>query len=129
MTSYQHDGAGPLSRRLVLGLLGSIPAAAGAAVATGGSAQASTAGCGQPPVPPPKALQQRIPSQLNMTGYGPDIRIVSDRVVFGHTGGAAGETTDIDIYPDLDWVAVILSNYDISNQVASLIELQDQLIT
>jgi len=28
-----------------------------------------------------------------MTGYGPDIRIVNDRIVFGHTGGAAGETT------------------------------------
>ena len=43
MTSYQHHGAGPLSRRLVLGLLGSIPVAAGAAVATGGSVEASMA--------------------------------------------------------------------------------------
>jgi CubicO group peptidase (beta-lactamase class C family) len=57
MTSYQHHGAGPLSRRLVLGLLGSIPVAAGAAVATGGIAEASTAAGGQPPAPPPKALQ------------------------------------------------------------------------
>jgi CubicO group peptidase (beta-lactamase class C family) len=79
---------------------------------------------GKVPLPP-----QRVPSQLDMAGYGPDIRIVSNQTVFGHTGGAAGETTDIDIYPDLDWVAVILSNYDISNQVASLIQLQDQLIT
>lgn len=78
---------------------------------------------GKVPLPP-----QRIPSQLNMVGYGPDVRIVNDRIVFGHTGGAAGETTDIDIYPDLGWVAVILSNYDISNQVGSLIRLQDQLI-
>jgi CubicO group peptidase (beta-lactamase class C family) len=79
---------------------------------------------GKVPLPP-----QRIPSQLNMTGYGPDIRIVNDQIVFGHTGGAAGETTYIGIYQDLDWVAVILSNYDISNQVGSLIQLQDQLIT
>jgi CubicO group peptidase (beta-lactamase class C family) len=79
---------------------------------------------GKVPLPP-----QRIPSQLNMVSYGPDVRIVNDQIVFGHTGGAVGETTDIDIYPDLDWVAVILSNYDISNQVASLIKLQDQLIT
>ena len=41
----------------MLGLLGSIPVAVGAAVATGESAQASTAGCSQPPVPPPNALQ------------------------------------------------------------------------
>ena len=79
---------------------------------------------GKVPLPP-----QRVPSQLNMAGYGPDIRIVNDWTVFGHTGGAAGETTDIDIYPGLGWVAVILSNYDISNQVGSLIQLQDRLIT
>jgi CubicO group peptidase (beta-lactamase class C family) len=79
---------------------------------------------GKVPLPP-----QRVPSQLNMVGYGPDLRIVSGRIVFGHTGGAVGETADIDIYPDLDWVAVILSNYDIANQVAALIRLQDQAIT
>jgi len=79
---------------------------------------------GKMPLPP-----QRTPSQLTMVGYGPDIRIVNDQTVFGHTGGAAGETTDIDIYPDLDWVAVILSNYDIANQVGSLIRLQDEFIT
>jgi hypothetical protein len=62
---------------------------------------------------------QRIPSQLNMAGYGPDIRIVNDQIIFGHTGGAAGETADIDVYPGLDWVAVILTNYDSSNQVGS----------
>ena len=56
-------------------------------------------------------------------------KVVNDQIVFGHTGGAAGETTYIGIYQDLDWVAVILSNYDISNQVGSLIQLQDQLIT
>jgi CubicO group peptidase (beta-lactamase class C family) len=72
---------------------------------------------------------QRVPSQLNMASYGPDVRIVNDQIVFGHTGGASGETTDIDVYPGLDWVVTILSNYTISNQVGSLIQLEDQLIT
>jgi len=79
---------------------------------------------GKVPLPP-----QRIPSQLNMTGYGPDIRIVNGRTVIGHTGGASGETTNIDSYLGLGWVTAILSNYDISNQAGTLIQLQDQLIT
>src|SRR6266852_3635866 len=55
MTSYQQDDAGPLSRRLVLGLLGFVPVAA--VVAARGSAEASMAGCGQLPVPPPETLR------------------------------------------------------------------------
>jgi CubicO group peptidase (beta-lactamase class C family) len=87
-------------------------------------AYASLMTSGKVPLPP-----QRIPSELNMAGYGPDIRIVNNQIIVGHTGGAVGETADIDIYPGRDWVAVILSNYDSSNQVGSLIKLQDQLIT
>ncbi len=87
-------------------------------------AWASPMTTGKVPLPP-----QRVPAQLNMVCYGPDMRIVNDRTAFSHTGGAAGETADIDIYRDLDWVAVILSNYDASNQVGALIQLQDQLIT
>lgn len=87
-------------------------------------AYASLMTSGKVPLP-----RQRVASQLNMTGYGPDLRVVNDRVVFGHTGGAAGETTDIDIYPDLGWTAITLSNYEISNQLGALIQLQDQLIT
>jgi CubicO group peptidase (beta-lactamase class C family) len=83
---------------------------------------------GKVPLSPQQARDQP-PSQLDMVGYGPDIRIINDQIVFGHTGGAGGETTYIGIYPDLDWVAVILSNYNISNEMRSLLQLQDQLIT
>lgn len=79
---------------------------------------------GKVPLPP-----QRVPSQQNMAGYGPQLRIVNDHHVLGHTSGGPGETADIDMYPDEDWVAVILSNYTISDEVGSLIQLQDQLIT
>jgi hypothetical protein len=44
-------------------------------------------------------------------------------------GDPIRETTDVDVYPDLGWVVVMLSNYTISNQVGSLIQLADQLIT
>jgi CubicO group peptidase (beta-lactamase class C family) len=79
---------------------------------------------GKVPSPP-----QRLPSQLNMVGYGPQIRIVNDHTVFGHTDGAPGETADIDFYPNEEWVAVILSNCTITNEAGSLIPLRDQLIT
>jgi CubicO group peptidase (beta-lactamase class C family) len=77
----------------------------------------------------PQQAHQWPPSQLAAFGYGPEIRIVNDQTVFGHTGGAAGETAAINIYPDRDLVTVFLSNYTITNQVASLIQLLDQLIT
>jgi CubicO group peptidase (beta-lactamase class C family) len=82
---------------------------------------------GKVPLSPQQADQP--PSQLDLVGYGPDIRIVNDQTVFGHTGGGPGETTNIDIYPDLDWAAVMLSNYTITPEASSLIQLQDQLIT
>lgn len=69
------------------------------------------------------------PDQLTLVGYGPDIHIVNDQTVVGHTGGAAGETTNLDIYPDQDWITVILSNYTATNDLAPLLQLQDQLIT
>lgn len=77
---------------------------------------------GKVPLPPHR-------NQSDIVGYGPDTRIVNDRFVFGHTGGAAGETTVIDVYPDLDWVTVMLSNYDVANTFQALLPLLDQLIT
>jgi hypothetical protein len=44
-----------------------------------------------------------------------------------HGGGSPGETTNISIYPDLGWVAVVLCNYDVD--LRPILRLQDQLIT
>jgi hypothetical protein len=38
--------------------------------------------------------------------------VVNNHWLFGHGGGAAGESTNWTIYRDLDWCGVILSNYD-----------------
>jgi CubicO group peptidase (beta-lactamase class C family) len=78
---------------------------------------------------PQLTRNQWPPNQLAAVGYCPEIRIVNDQTVFGHTGGAAGESAAVNIYPDLDWVTVILSNYTITSDVQLLIQLQDQLIT
>jgi CubicO group peptidase (beta-lactamase class C family) len=83
---------------------------------------------GKVPLSPQQAGDQP-PSQLDMIGYGPETRIVSDQIVFSHTGGGPGETAYIEIYPDLDWITVMLSNYTITPVANSLIHLQDQLIT
>jgi hypothetical protein len=73
--------------------------------------------------------RSELSQQVDLVGCGPDIRIVNNQTVFGHTGGASGETTDIGVYPDPGWIAVILSNYGITNVFQSLIPLLDRLIT
>lgn len=39
----------------------------------------------------PQQAGDQPPSQLDMIGYGPETRIVSDRIVFSHTGGGPAE--------------------------------------
>jgi hypothetical protein len=60
-------------------------------------------------------------------GYGVLNAIVNDHVVLLHGGGSPGESTNISIYPDLGWVAVILCNDDAD--LRPILRLQDQLIT
>ncbi len=44
--------------------------------------------------------------------YGPVTLLVNNQWVTGHGGGAPGTSTDFQMYPDSEWVTVILSNYD-----------------
>ena len=60
-------------------------------------------------------------------GYGILAAIVNDQRILLHGGGSPGESTNVSIYPDLDWVAVVLSNYDVD--LTPVLRLQDQLIT
>ena len=59
--------------------------------------------------------------------YGILAAIVHNQRVLLHGGGSPGESTNISIYPDLDWVAVVLSNYDFD--LSPVLRLQDKLIT
>jgi hypothetical protein len=52
-----------------------------------------------------------------IAGVNPDTSIPSRarqrlRCVFGHPGSGPVRATNLDVYPDLDWVSVVLSNYD-----------------
>jgi hypothetical protein len=70
----------------------------------------------------------KVPSPTgSFQGYGILHGIVNNQQVLLHGGGSPGESTNISIYPDLDWVAVVLSNYDFD--MLPVLQLQDKLIT
>jgi CubicO group peptidase (beta-lactamase class C family) len=52
------------------------------------------------------------PTTRGFIAYGAPTPVVNNHWLFGHGGGAAGESTNWTIYRDLDWCGVILSNYD-----------------
>ncbi|NGY65209.1 beta-lactamase family protein [Lentzea sp. NEAU-D13] len=52
------------------------------------------------------------PNVRGFIAYGAPTPVVNNHWLFGHGGGAAGESTNWTIYRGLDWCGVILSNYD-----------------
>jgi CubicO group peptidase (beta-lactamase class C family) len=76
---------------------------------------------------PTSASAPAPPGQILFTCYGLDAVLVNNRRIFGHAGDGPGIATNIDIFPDLDWVAVLLSNYD--NFLTPIVQLERQLVT
>jgi CubicO group peptidase (beta-lactamase class C family) len=66
-------------------------------------------------------------TQVLCYGYGFIDAIVHNQRAFGHPGDAAGVATRLEIYPDLHFVSIILSNYD--NAILPLVALQRRLVT
>jgi len=78
----------------------------------------------------PSDLSDQPPSQNIMSGYGFEERTVGSHRIFGHGGAAplpGGIATDLSIYADLNWVAVLLSNYYVNT--VPYLQLEDQAIT
>jgi CubicO group peptidase (beta-lactamase class C family) len=67
------------------------------------------------------------PSRMRFYGYGYRNTFVDNERVFGHSGSGPGRATNLDIYPELNWVAIVLSNYDTS--VGPIVQLGRQLIS
>lgn len=71
------------------------------------------------PVTPSTATNPAVPPTVSpsweswMIGYGLEDTIINEQHVLGHSGAGRGIATGLDIYPDLDWVAVVLENYDL----------------
>ncbi|GAB3464551.1 serine hydrolase domain-containing protein [Actinophytocola sediminis] len=61
--------------------------------------------------------------------YGPMTLLVNNQWVTGHGGGAPGTSTDFQLYPDSEWVTVILSNYDYDGGPSPVVMKARDLIT
>jgi CubicO group peptidase (beta-lactamase class C family) len=72
--------------------------------------------------------------QLYFSGYGLTDTLINDTHILSHAGEGPGSTTNLDIYPTEDWVAIVLENYDLQPfglvpDVCPLVKLERQLIT
>jgi CubicO group peptidase (beta-lactamase class C family) len=65
-----------------------------------------------PSGPPPGQPAPPTGPRVGFQCYGPVSMLVNNQWVTGHSGGNAGTSTDVQMYPDSGWVSVILSNYD-----------------
>jgi len=70
---------------------------------------------GKVPLGPPPGSPPVDPPPVDFQCYGPMTTLVNNQWVTGHSGGAPGTSTDFQMYPDRDWVSVILSNRDYGN--------------
>ncbi|GII90396.1 serine hydrolase domain-containing protein [Sinosporangium siamense] len=89
-----------------------------------GSAYAELITGGKTAVPPTE--QPAITRQHMFYGYGFSDAIVNGRHVVGHSGGGPGAGNNLDVFPGLDWVAVILGNYDAP--AVPIVELERRLV-
>jgi CubicO group peptidase (beta-lactamase class C family) len=78
-------------------------------------------------VPLSPADRPVTPAQARFYGYGFRIAVTGGQLVAGHSGSGPGTATNIDIYPHLDWIAVVLSNYDTT--VEPIVQKARELIT
>lgn len=95
-------------------------------------------------VPRPNAGCTGTPRQSGHYAYGFSDHILDGQRHFGHNGGSTlGVATQLDIFPDLDWVAVILTNsvgpvdpddhassaMSLQSWINPVVELERELIT
>ncbi|HEY7418671.1 MAG TPA: serine hydrolase domain-containing protein, partial [Ktedonobacteraceae bacterium] len=95
---------------------------------------------GKFPVNPSTSTGPSVPPDVASTwqswtiGYGLEDTIINGQHVLGHSGGGPGIGNGLDIYPELDWVAVVLENYDftpfgVSFETSPIAVLERRLIT
>ncbi|TDC71248.1 serine hydrolase domain-containing protein [Streptomyces hainanensis] len=52
------------------------------------------------------------PRRTMFQAYGPMATLEAGQWTIGHNGGSRGIATSVEVFPDTDWVAVVLANYD-----------------
>lgn len=65
-----------------------------------------------PPAPTGPPPPGGTPSRARFQCYGPMAVLVGGQWAIGHSGGAPGTSTEVQLYPDSGYVWVYLSNYD-----------------
>jgi CubicO group peptidase (beta-lactamase class C family) len=93
---------------------------------------------GRYPVSPEQHYADQPPG-ITLIGYGPEERMIGGQRAYGHTGALeirvpgssqpGGGSADLSIYPDLDVIAVVLSNYYLYPGLGGFLAKQDQIIT
>ena len=106
-----------------------------------GPAWAAVIASGKHPISPAEQNPDQAPSRSTLVGYGTEERIIgtgAGQRAYGHTGGLlirvggssqpGGGSTSLSIYPDLDVVAVVLSNYYLYPGIGTFLAQQDAII-
>ncbi|TDE03417.1 serine hydrolase domain-containing protein [Jiangella asiatica] len=78
-----------------------------------------------PKTPTPE--KPELPTDQGFYGYGHGCAIVNGDRVYGHSGSGPGRAVNLDVFPDLDWVAIVLGNYQVS--IDPVVALARDLIT
>lgn len=94
---------------------------------------------GKYPINPTKQNPDQASSQSTQIGYGTEERLTGGQRGYGHTGGLlvgvpgstrpGGGSTSLTIYPDLNVVAIVLSNYFLYPGIGTFLTEQDRIIT
>jgi CubicO group peptidase (beta-lactamase class C family) len=79
------------------------------------------------PAATPQVTFQETPSDSERYGYGFQIRKKGNVARIGHSGGLPGASARLDVYPELGYTVVVLSNRDwvvnnVADRVGELIE-------
>jgi CubicO group peptidase (beta-lactamase class C family) len=69
-------------------------------------------------IKPETLKMMRLPKpELNSPDYGYGLMLDPQRGIFGHGGDFMGVSTNLDVFPDARYSAIILSNYDGTRQI------------
>ncbi|MGW0663000.1 serine hydrolase [Streptodolium elevatio] len=53
-----------------------------------------------------------LPGETQFYGYGHSESVTAKRRVVGHSGSGPGRATNLDAFPDNDWLVVVLTHHD-----------------
>lgn len=83
---------------------------------------------GKVSAPPPPGFPDDPTRPEAFQAYGPNASIYNNQRIITHGGGVAGAQSNWSIYLDTDWVGIILSNYDLTISIGSIIDQERRAV-